>query len=251
MFEWIADPSAWLALVTLTVLEIVLGIDNIIFISILVGRLPESMRRRARTLGLALAMVTRIALLFSITWVMKLAEPLLTVMEQNFSGRDLILLGGGLFLLWKSSVEIYNSLEGEEEEAHAPTVNLKLGIVSIMIQIALIDIIFSLDSVITAVGLANDFFVMALAIVIAVLMMMFMSHIIADFVDRHPSIKMLALSFLTMIGMALIGEAFQVHIPKGYIYFAMGFSVLVEVLNIRRASRRAVPVKLHHTLPGD
>lgn len=251
MLEWIADPSAWLALITLTVLEIVLGIDNIIFITLLVARLPESLRRRARTLGLGLAMFTRIALLFSITWVMKLSEPLLTLFDRSFSGRDLILFGGGLFLLWKSSVEIYNSLEGEEEEKPTSVADMGFGFISILIQIALIDIIFSLDSVITAVGLADDFAVMALAIIIAVLMMMFMSHIIADFVDRHPSIKMLALSFLTMIGMALIGEAFQVHIPKGYIYFAMGFSVLVEVLNIQKTTRRAKPVKLHRDIPGD
>jgi predicted tellurium resistance membrane protein TerC len=240
--EWLSNPEAWIALVTLTALEIVLGIDNIIFISILVGRLPEQQRNKARVLGLGLAMVTRILLLLSLTWVMRLTAPLFSLFAHEVSGRDLILLSGGLFLLWKSTMEIHGSLEGEEERrtAGAPS---RFG--ATLVQIAILDIVFSLDSVITAVGLAQDVAVMIIAIVLAVLVMMFSSRGIGEFVDRHPTIKMLALSFLVLIGVTLIAEGFDLHIPKGYVYFAMAFSVSVEMLNLRARRKAAHPVKLH------
>ena len=237
---WITEGEAWIALATLTALEIVLGIDNIIFISILVGRLPERQRNKGRVLGLGFAMVTRILLLLSITWVMKLTEPLFTVVK-DISGRDIILIGGGLFLLWKSTVEIHESLEGAGEERKATAL---AGFTATIAQIALIDIIFSLDSVITAVGLAQDVAVMIIAIVSAVVVMMFASKAIGDFVDRHPTIKVLALSFLVVVGVALIAEGFDWHVPRGYIYFAMAFSTVVEMLNIRMR-KKAKPVKLH------
>ena len=243
--EWLSDPHAWLALVTLTALEIVLGIDNIIFITILCGRLPAAQRARARTIGLAFAMLTRIALLFSLAWMMTLTEPLLTI-GKAISGRDLILIGGGLFLLWKSVHEIHNALEGEEEQRDASTA--AAGFTSVIVQIAIIDIVFSLDSVITAVGMANDVPVMVIAIVIAVGVMMVAAGPIGEFVDRHPTIKMLALSFLLLVGMALIGEGWDLHIPKGYIYFAMAFSVAVEMLNIRMRKARQQPVSLRKAL---
>ena len=244
IFEWIYNPEAWLALLTLTALEIVLGIDNIIFISILVSRLPEHQRQRARVQGLALAMLTRIALLLSLAWVMRLTAPLFTVLAQEISGRDLILIGGGLFLLWKSSQEIWENLEGPEEEAqHKARAVASYG--ALLGQIAIIDIVFSLDSVITAVGMARDVPVMVLAIVIAVGVMMFAAKGIGEFVDRHPSIKMLALSFLILVGVALIGEGLDMHIPKGYIYFAMAFSTIVEMINIRMRKKFAKPVHLH------
>lgn len=246
--EWIADPQAWVALLTLTALEIVLGIDNIIFISILVGRLPPEKRDLARRLGLGLAMGTRILLLLSLAWVMGLKDTLFTVFGQEISGRDLILLGGGLFLLWKSANEIYHSLENAEEE-HKAGRGATFG--SILVQIAIIDIVFSLDSVITAVGLVDQVMVMILAIVISVGIMMYAAKPIGEFVDRHPSIKMLALSFLTMVGMVLVGEAMEFHIPKGYVYFAMAFSVAVEFLNIRLRAKRAAPVKLHKAMEED
>ena len=242
MFEWIASPEAWLALVTLTALEIVLGIDNIIFLSILVGRLPEHQRDRARIQGLALAMITRIGLLLSLAWMMRLTTPFFSVLGQDISGRDLILLFGGLFLLWKSAQEIWDNLEGVEGETAIRPVQ---GYLMVLGQIAIIDIVFSLDSVITAVGMARDLPVMVIAIMIAVGVMMLAAKSIGDFVDAHPSIKMLALSFLTLVGVALIGEAFDMHIPKGYIYFAMAFSVGVEMLNIRMRKGRARPVHLH------
>jgi predicted tellurium resistance membrane protein TerC len=240
--EWLANPQAWIALITLTALEIVLGIDNIIFISILVGKLPHKQRNKARILGLGLAMITRIILLLSITWVMKLTSPLFRVFTQGISGRDIILIIGGLFLLWKSTREIHDSLEGEET---AITAKMAGSFIDILTQIALLDIIFSLDSVITAVGLVKDVAVMILAIVIAIIVMMFSSGAIGDFVDKHPTIKMLALSFLVMIGVTLIAEGFEFHIPRGYIYFAMAFSVMVEMLNIKVRKRSAHPVKLH------
>ena len=240
--EWITSPEAWLALVTLTALEIVLGIDNIIFISILVGRLPEERRQSARVQGLALAMLTRIGLLLSLAWVMTLTAPLFAVLGYEISGRDLILIGGGLFLLWKSSQEIWDSLEGAEEER---SVGVARSYAMVLGQIAVIDIVFSLDSVITAVGMARDLPVMILAIVIAVGVMMFAAKPIGEFVDQHPSIKMLALSFLILVGVALIGEGLELHIPKGYIYFAMAFSVMVEMLNIRVRRRLVAPVELH------
>jgi predicted tellurium resistance membrane protein TerC len=244
--EWLTSPEALLALVTLTVLEIVLGVDNIIFISILVGRLPQNTRQKGRVLGLGLAMITRILLLLSLTWVMKLTSPFFTVLAQDISGRDIILIGGGLFLLWKSTMEIHQSLEGVEQER---TARAFAGFAATLVQIAVIDIIFSLDSVITAVGLAQDVAVMIIAIVLAVLVMMFASRAIGEFVDRHPTIKVLALSFLVVIGVALIAEGFDLHIPKGYIYFAMAFSTMVEMLNIRMR-KRAAPVKLHKHIEG-
>jgi predicted tellurium resistance membrane protein TerC len=244
--ELLSDPQVWLAFITLTALEVVLGIDNIIFISILVSRLPKAQQPRGRTIGLALAMGTRILLLLSISWVMGLSKDLFTVLNQGISGRDLILIGGGLFLLAKSTMEIHSSLEGEEHEHRAGGGN---AFVSVVTQIAIIDIVFSLDSVITAVGMADDVEVMIAAVVAAVLMMMFLAGPISNFVDRHPTIKVLALSFLIMIGMALIGEGLGFHIPKGYVYFAMAFSVVVELLNIRMRKRMvAEPVKLRKKL---
>ncbi len=243
--EWLTNPEAWIALLTLTALEIVLGIDNIIFISILVNRLPERQRARARFLGLGLAMLTRIALLLSITWVMRLTMPFFTIMGRDVSGRDLVLIGGGLFLLWKSTMEIHESLEGENEQGRT---GKAAGFIATLVQIAVLDVIFSLDSVITAVGLAKDVMVMVLAIIAAVVVMMFSSRGIGEFVDRHPTIKVLALSFLVMIGVTLIAEGFGLHIPKGYIYFAMAFSVTVEMLNIRMRKKTAHPIKLHKAI---
>jgi predicted tellurium resistance membrane protein TerC len=226
------SAESWAALLTLTVLEIVLGIDNIVFISILAGKLPSERRRRARTLGLALAMGTRILLLLSLTWIMRLTRPLFTVGPQEISGRDLILLLGGMFLLWKSTHEIHERLEGTAEVVHQAGLKANT-MTSVLTQIALLDIVFSLDSVITAVGMAKEVAVMIAAIVISVGIMMWASGPLGDFVERHPTIKMLALSFLLLIGMALVAEGFHQHIPKGYIYFAMGFSVFVEMLNLR------------------
>ena len=231
--EWLTDPHAWMALATLTALEIVLGVDNIIFISILCGRLPRHQQARARTLGLGFAMLTRLGLLFSLTWLMTLTTPLFTL-GKEVSGRDLILIGGGLFLLWKSVHEIHNALEGDEDE---PSVKTAASFGVVIAQIAIIDIVFSLDSVITAVGLVDELEIMAIAIIVAVGVMMFAAGPISRFVDEHPTIKMLALTFLTLIGIALIGEGWDLHIPKGYIYFAMAFSVAVEMLNIRIRSR--------------
>ena len=245
MFEWFTSPEAWIALATLTALEIVLGIDNIIFISILVGRLPKHQREIGRRVGISLAMLTRLALLFSIAWVMGLKEPWFTVLGQEISGRDLILIGGGLFLLFKSTHEIHNSLEGVEESTELPAV---AGLGSVLVQIAILDIVFSLDSVITAVGLVEHVSIMAIAIIIAVVVMLMAAKSIGDFVDRHPTIKMLALSFLILVGVTLIVEGFDVHVPKGYIYFAMAFSVAVEMLNIRMRRKLAAPVKLHKQL---
>ncbi len=241
MFEWIANPEAWIALVTLTSLEIVLGIDNIIFISILVGRLPENQRNKGRIIGLGLAMIARILLLLSLAWIMKLTEPLFSVYAYAISGRDLILILGGLFLLAKSTHEIHNSLEGEEHDKNEIK---KVSFSSVLIQIALLDIVFSLDSVITAVGLAKDVPVMVIAIIIAVLVMMLSAKALGEFVDNHPTIKMLALSFLILVGVSLIGEGFQMHIPKGYIYFAMAFSIGVELLNLKIRSKRRNTIKL-------
>lgn len=243
--NWATSPEAWIALVTLTALEIVLGIDNIIFISILVGRLPKRQQNRGRVIGLGFAMVTRILLLLSITWVMKLTAPLFSIFAREISGRDIILIAGGLFLLWKSTMEIHDALEGAGEERSA---KMLAGFAATVAQIAVIDIVFSLDSVITAVGLAQDLVVMIVAIVAAVVVMMFSSKGIGDFVDRHPTIKILALSFLVVIGIALIAEGFDLNIPKGYIYFAMAFSVAVEMLNMRMRKRAARPVKLHRAV---
>jgi len=247
MFEWFSSPEAWIALGTLTALEIVLGVDNIIFISILVGRLPAHQRNFARTTGLVLAMLTRLGLLFSIAWVVGLTEPWFSVLGEAISGRDVILIGGGLFLLAKATFEIHNSLEGETDQAQP---GMAAGMGAVLFQIAILDIIFSLDSVITAVGLASHVSIMAIAIVLSVAVMMFAAKPIGDFVDEHPTIKILALSFLIMVGVTLMVEGFDVHVPKGYIYFAMAFSVAVEMLNLRMRKRMAEPVKLHKKL-GD
>ena len=244
------DPSAWMALATLTLLEIVLGIDNIIFISILVGKLPPEQRQRARVLGLAGAMITRVLLLLSLAWVMRLTHPLFSILNEAISGRDIILIVGGLFLLAKSTHEIHGSLEGDESSDEVSTGKVvHHGFVATLIQIAILDIIFSLDSVITAVGMASHVPVMILAIVIAVGVMMFAAKAIGDFVDSHPTIKMLALSFLILVGVALIAEGFELHIPKGYIYFAMAFSLGVEMLNIRLRKSSKTALKLHKDIP--
>ena len=230
--EWLSSPDIWVAFLTLTALEIVLGIDNIIFISILVSRLPKAQQPRARFIGLALAMGTRILLLLSIAWVMRLTADLFQLLGQGVSGRDLILFFGGLFLLFKSTTEIWHSMEVPEHGAKGVTPRAA-GFASIVLQIAVIDIVFSLDSVITAVGLVDEVAVMVAAIVIAVLVMMLAAGSISSFIDKHPSLKVLALSFLMMVGTLLIAEAFDVHVPKGYIYFAMAFSLAVEAINIR------------------
>jgi predicted tellurium resistance membrane protein TerC len=248
--EWLTNPEIWVAFFTLTALEIVLGIDNIIMISILVSRMPKHMQARTRIFGLALAMITRILLLLSITWVMRLTADLFEVFGQGISGRDLILFFGGLFLLWKSSQEMYHALEGEDESNDAPS-----GIYTI-IQIAIIDIVFSLDSVITAVGMVSHVPVMVAAIIVAVLVMMLASGTISEFIDKHPSLKMLALSFLLVVGTVLIAESFDVHVPKGYVYFAMAFSLAVEAINIKmrtaiaRKRKQQDPVKLRKDVPG-
>lgn len=242
MFEWVTSTEAWIALATLVGLEIVLGIDNIIFISVLVSRLPEKQRERARKLGIFLAMLARLLLLFSIVWMMTLVAPLFTVFGHEISGRDLILILGGLFLLAKSTTEIHHSLESVEEQQE----NLvKISFTSVLIQIALVDIIFSVDSVITAVGMVDQVSIMVIAILVSVSVMLLSAQSIGQFVDRNPSIKMLALSFLILIGVTLIGEGLDMHVPKGYIYFAMAFSVSVELLNIKVRGRvKTKPVQL-------
>ena len=246
--DWITDPQAWVGLATLTVLEIVLGIDNVIFISILAGRLPREQQGRARYIGLLLAMIMRIALLFSLSWIIRLTAPLFTVLGQEISGRDLVLLIGGLFLLAKSTHEIHERLEGDAGEASgraAPSLR------SVLIQIMLLDIVFSLDSVITAVGMVDELGVMVTAVVVAVGFMMLFARPISEFVDRHPTVKMLALSFLILIGVSLIAESFEQHIPKGYIYFAMAFSVLVEMLNLRVRKGKSDVIKLRQAYSPD
>ena len=232
MIEFLSDPAVWVSFLTLALLEIVLGIDNIIFLSILVSKLPPELQQRGRVLGLAFAMITRIGLLFSITWLISLKEPLVTLFSEEFSGRDIILFAGGLFLLVKSVNEIHGALEGAEDSA-THDVKLRTKILGVVIQIGLVDIVFSLDSVFTAVGLAKHVEIMVAAIVVAVIVMMFLARPINEFIDRHPTIKMLALSFLILIGFALIGESFDFEIPKGYLYFAMAFSVGVEMINLR------------------
>ena len=248
MTELLLDPQAWVSFVTLAVLEIVLGIDNIIFLSILVARLPKAQQPRARTLGLALAMLTRIGLLFSITWLIRLTNPLFTVFGQEISGRDLILLAGGLFLVAKSVSEIHGALEGAQE---THKFNARAKFLAVIVQIAVIDIVFSLDSVFTAVGLAKHVEIMVAAIVVAVGVMMFLAAPINEFIERHPTIKILALAFLILVGVALTGEAFEMHIPKGYLYFAMAFSFGVEMINIRMRERGR-PVQLRDPdMPGE
>jgi len=247
--DWLADPQHWIALVTLTVLEIVLGIGNIIFISILTGKLPREEQGKARTLGLGLAMITRVGLLFSLTWIMRLTDPMFTVLANEISGRDIILIGGGLFLLGKSTFEIHERLEGDEQ-AHTGG-RARVSFASIIVQILILDLVFSLDSVITAVGMTSEFGIMVAAVVMAVLFMMASSGAISDFVHRHPTIKMLALSFLLLIGVTLIAEGLDQHIAKGYIYFAMAFSVFVEMLNLRLRGRISPPVHLREAFPPD
>lgn len=236
--SWISTPAAWVALFTLTVMEIVLGIDNIVFISILVDKLPEEQRPRARLLGLGLAMVMRILLLLSITWVMTLKNELFAVMGHSISGKDLILILGGLFLLFKSTHEIHNKIEGDgDDELVAGGKRAAFG--AVLVQIAVLDIVFSLDSVITAVGMADQILVMVLAVIIAVIFMMVFSGSVSAFISKHPTVKMLALSFLLLIGTALVAEGFHVHFPKGYVYFAMAFSVMVEMLNLKTRKKSA------------
>jgi predicted tellurium resistance membrane protein TerC len=240
MLESLSDPQVWIALGTLTFLEIVLGVDNIIFISILSGKLPQDQQPRARRLGLMGAMLTRILLLFSLAWIIRLTAPWFTIVGQEISGRDLILILGGLFLLGKSTYEIHDKLEGEEGHASK---KVPASFASVIVQIMLLDIVFSLDSVITAVGMVDELWVMITAVIVAVTIMMVSAEPISDFVHRHPTVKMLALSFLLLIGLSLVMEGFDHHIPKGYIYFAMGFSVFVEMINLRL--RRTEPVDLH------
>jgi len=246
--DWLVDPQVWIALVTLVALEIVLGVDNIVFISILAGKLPAGQQKRARNVGLGLALVMRVILLFSLSWVVALtAPPLFTILGQEISGRDLILLLGGLFLLAKATFEIHENLEGEEGRASAkvaPTFN------GVIVQILLLDAVFSLDSVITAIGMVDQVEIMIAAVIAAIAFMMVFAGTVAHFVQRHPTVKMLALSFLLLIGLTLLVEAFDVHIPKGYVYFAMGFSVFVEMLNLR-LRRKSEPISLHERYIAD
>ena len=240
--EWLTDPQVWIAFVTLTALELVLGIDNIVFISILAGKLPADQQKKARLVGLGLAMFMRVGLLFSLSWIIRLTAPLFTVLGQAVSGRDLILMGGGLFLLGKSTYEIHERLEGDEGHGSA---RAAASFTSVIIQILLLDAVFSLDSVITAVGMVDEIWIMIAAVVVAVLFMMAFAGPISGFVERHPTVKILALSFLLLIGMTLVAEGLHQHIPKGYIYFAMAFSVFVEMINLRLRKPKTAPVKLH------
>lgn len=242
MLELLTDPQAWIALATLTALELVLGIDNVIFISILVDKLPQHQQEFARRLGLFAAMFMRIGLLLTLAWIVGLKEPLLSVLGQSFSGRDLVLLGGGLFLLWKSVGEIHQMLEGAHK--HGKHAVAKAAFASVIMQIMLIDMVFSLDSIITAVGMVDHVEVMVIAVVLSVILMMAFAGTIGRFVSRHPTIKMLALAFLVAIGVLLIAEAFGTHVPKGYVYSAMAFSVFVEMLNIRLRKRSSRPAEL-------
>lgn len=246
--DWIVAPQAWIAFVTLVALEIVLGVDNIVFISILAGKLPTTRQQnRARTVGLALALVMRIILLFSLSWVIALTAPLFTVLAEEISGRDLILLLGGLFLLAKATFEIHENLEGERGHASAKVTPTFTGVI---VQIFLLDAVFSLDSVITAIGMVEQIAIMIAAVTVAIAFMMVFAGPVGHFVQRHPTVKMLALSFLLLIGLTLIVEGFDVHIPKGYIYFAMGFSVFVEMLNLR-LRKKSEPVSLHERYAAD
>jgi predicted tellurium resistance membrane protein TerC len=254
MMDWLTDPQIWIALATLTFLEIVLGVDNIIFISILSGKLPPDQQKRARKLGLLGAMLTRVLLLFSIAWIARLTTPLFTALGHAVSGRDLILIGGGLFLLGKSTFEIHDKLEGDEGHASG---RVAASFMSVIVQIMLLDIVFSLDSVITAIGMVDELWVMITAVIVSVGIMMVAAEPISAFVHKHPTVKMLALSFLLLIGLSLILEGAGQHIPKGYIYFAMGFSVFVEMINLR-LKKKTQPVHLRHryaeehaTHPGD
>ncbi|NTW43880.1 MAG: TerC family protein [Anaerolineaceae bacterium] len=240
--EWLSDPQTWIAFITLIALELVLGVDNIIFISILAGKLPHDQQHRARRTGIALAVVTRILLLISLSWIIGLTEPFFSISKFDISGRDIILILGGLFLMGKATLEIHQKLEGEEGHSSA---KVKAKFWSVIFQIMLLDVVFSLDSVITAVGMVDHLEIMIAAVVIAASVMIFVADALSAFVDRHPTVKMLALSFLLMIGFTLIVEGLHQHIPKGYIYFAMGFSVFVEALNLRIRAKEREPIKLH------
>jgi predicted tellurium resistance membrane protein TerC len=249
MMELLTDPHMWVALATLTLLELVLGIDNIIFISILVSKLPKAQQEMARRVGLFMAMFMRIGLLLLLSVIIGLVEPLFTVLEQPFSGRDLILLAGGLFLIWKSTGEIHHSLEGEEAP---PEMKAKANVISTIVQIMLIDLVFSLDSIITAVGMVDDVRIMIAAVLVSLGLMMLFAKSIGEFVEAHPSIKMLALSFLVVVGVVLVAEGFGHHVPKGYIYFGMAFSFGVEMLNIRFRKKRSQAVQLRPAqIPGE
>jgi len=245
--NWVMDPNIWLALLSLSAIEIVLGVDNIVFIAILAGKLPEHQQAKGRTVGLILAMATRILLLFSITLIMKLTQPLFVIFSFEISGRDIILIAGGLFLLVKSTLEIHSNLEGEEEHAQQKS-GQEATFMSVVTQIMILDIVFSIDSVVTAIGLAKQLSIMVAAIVIAVIVMIFLAGRISSFVDNHPTIKMLALSFLLLIGISLVGEGLNLHIPKGYIYFAMAFSIFVEILNMKIRKHRIKPLKLRNPM---
>ena len=247
--EWITEPTAWIAFATLTLLEIVLGIDNVIFISILAGKLPPEQREKARIVGLSLAMIMRVLLLLVLTWIVRLTAPLFTVLGQEISGRDIILIAGGLFLLFKSTYEIHDNLEGAHGD---PSKRVAASFASVIVQILLLDLVFSLDSVITAVGMVDDLAIMITAVVVAIGFMLLFSGHIARFVEKHPTIKMLALSFLILIGVTLIAEGLGQHISKGYIYFSMAFSVMVEILNINMRKRAPEPVELRgrYDVPG-
>lgn len=246
--ELFSNPEIWISLLTLTLMEIVLGIDNIIFISIIAGRLPREEQKKARMLGLSLALVIRIILLLFISWLAGLTEPVVTVMDQGFSARDLIMMGGGLFLLGKSTLEIHHKLEGEENEEGKKLIRASFA--QIIFQILLLDVVFSLDSIITAIGLVQDAGIMITAVIISMIVMMIFAGKIGDFIEKHPTLKMLALSFLLMIGLVLFAEGFGVHVPKGYIYFAMAFSILVEMLNMRML-RKNKPVHLRSKFKED
>lgn len=248
--EWLVDPQIWLALLTLTALEIVLGIDNIIFIAILAQRLPAHQQSTGRRVGLAMAMITRIALLFCITFIMKLTAPIFTLLAEEISGRDIILFSGGLFLLGKSTVEIHASLEGEESHHSTNSEVKQASFTGVIIQIMILDIVFSLDSVITAVGLTHHLPIMVAAIIIAVIFMICLAEKVSAFIEEHPTIKILALSFLLLVGLALIGEGLDLHIPKGYIYFAMAFSIFVEMLNMKMRQKKSPPLELRKKRPG-
>jgi predicted tellurium resistance membrane protein TerC len=248
MMELLTDPQVWIALATLTALELVLGIDNIVFISILVDKLPKQQRELARRIGLFMAMFMRIGLLLVLAWIIGLTAPLFTVLGQEISGRDLILIGGGLFLIWKSTGEIHQSMEGEEGHASGA---VKATLTAVILQIMVVDIVFSLDSIITAVGMVDKIEVMIAAVILSVGLMMLFAGAIGRFVSDHPTIKMLALSFLVVVGVVLIAEGFDQHVPKGYVYFAMAFSLGVEMLNIRLRKRSAKPVELHAAYTGD
>jgi predicted tellurium resistance membrane protein TerC len=240
--EWLTNPEIWLSLLTLTALEVVLGIDNLVFIAVLVGKLPKGQQQRARNLGILMALVPRLVFLLAIAWIIGLTEPLFTLFGHGFSGKDIILFAGGLFLLYKATHEIHTSLEGDEGEASA---RVHATLAAVVTQITLLNLVFSIDSIVTAIGMANEIWVMAAAIILSMVVMLAAARPVGDFVERHPTVKMLALSFLLLIGTTLIADAFGVHVPKGYIYAAMAFSVFVELLNMLQR-RRAKPVHLRH-----